>query len=43
MVIAHTIKGKGVSFMEDVRSWHSDVITPEQFGRVLAELGEPLP
>jgi transketolase len=43
MVIAHTIKGKGVSFMEDVRSWHSDVITQEQFGRVLAELGEPLP
>ena len=43
MVIAHTVKGKGVSFMEDVRSWHSDVITPEQFVRALAELQEPLP
>jgi hypothetical protein len=29
--------------MEDVRSWHSDVITPEQFERALAELQEPLP
>jgi transketolase len=39
MVIADTIKGKGVSFMEDVRSWHSDVITPDQYRRALAELG----
>ena len=39
MVIADTIKGKGVSFMEDVRSWHSDAITPAQFALVLAELG----
>jgi transketolase len=43
MVIAHTVKGKGVSFMEDVRSWHSDVITPELYQRALAELAEPLP
>ncbi len=39
MIIADTIKGKGVSFMEDIRSWHSDVITEEQFAKVLAELG----
>ena len=37
-VIADTVKGKGVSFMEDVRSWHADAITPEQYARVLAEL-----
>jgi transketolase len=37
-VIADTVKGKGVSFMEDVRSWHADTITPEQYARVLAEL-----
>jgi transketolase len=43
MVIADTVKGRGVSFMEDVRSWHSDVITDEQYGRVMAELQEPLP
>ena len=39
MVIADTIKGKGVTFMENVRSWHSDAITPAQFQQVLVELG----
>jgi transketolase len=39
VVIANTVKGKGVSFMEDVRSWHADTISPEQYRRVLAELG----
>lgn len=43
MVIANTVKGRGVSFMEGVRSWHSDVITPEQYRHVVAELQEPLP
>jgi transketolase len=38
MVIADTVKGKGVSFMEDARSWHSDVISPEQYARALTEL-----
>jgi transketolase len=38
MVIAHTIKGKGVSFMENVRSWHADVITKEQYDRAMADL-----
>ena len=42
MVIADTVKGRGVSFMEGVRSWHSDVITPEQYSRAMAELREPL-
>jgi len=40
MIIADTVKGKGVSFMEDVRSWHSDAISPEQYACVLEELGE---
>ncbi len=39
MVIADTVKGKGVSFMEDVRSWHSDAISEAQFALALAELG----
>jgi len=38
MIIADTIKGKGVRFMENVRSWHSDAITPAQFAAALAEL-----
>jgi transketolase len=29
-VIAHTVKGKGVSFMEDRAEWHHKVPTAEQ-------------
>jgi transketolase len=43
MVLADTVKGKGISFMEHVRSWHADTITPAQYERVIAELAEPLP
>jgi len=42
VVIARTVKGRGVSFMQDVRGWHADVITPAQYQRVLEELQEPL-
>lgn len=38
MVIADTVKGRGVSFMEHVRSWHADAITPDQYQEVLREL-----
>ncbi|MEV4171247.1 transketolase [Nonomuraea sp. NPDC049709] len=37
-VIANTIKGKGVSFMEDRVEWHHKVPTPEQVAAALAEL-----
>jgi len=40
MIIADTIKGKGVSFMENVRSWHADSISAEQYSRLVAELEE---
>lgn len=40
VVIAQTIKGKGVSFMENRWYWHSRVPTPEEFATALAELGE---
>ncbi len=40
MVIAHTVKGKGVSFMENVRSWHADVMTKDQYDRAMKELQE---
>jgi transketolase len=39
-VIAHTTKGRGVSFMEDDFGWHMGVPTEEQFSRAMAELGE---
>ena len=36
-VIAQTIKGKGVSFMEDVAKWHHGVPTDEEYKTALAE------
>ena len=37
-IIAHTIKGKGVSFIEDQFSFHNAMITPAQFEQAMAEL-----
>jgi transketolase len=39
-IIAHTVKGKGVSFMENNHVWHGAVPTAEQLRQALAELGE---
>lgn len=39
-IIAHTVKGKGVSFMENEASWHHGVMTEEQYLRALKELEE---
>jgi transketolase len=39
VLIAHTIKGKGVSFMENRLLWHYRSPNTEQLGRALAELG----
>jgi transketolase len=38
-LIAHTIKGKGVSFMEDKLEWHYRSPDAGQLGQALAELG----
>ena len=37
-IIAHTIKGKGVSFMEDALLWHYRTPKGEEYERALAEL-----
>lgn len=37
-VIAHTIKGKGVSYMENVLKWHHGVPSEEQMEIAIAEL-----
>ncbi len=37
-IIAHTIKGKGVSFMEGEVKWHHGVPSPEQYEQALLEL-----
>jgi len=40
MIIAHTVKGKGVSFMENDCAWHGGAPDKEQFERALSELQE---
>jgi transketolase len=47
VIVAHSIKGKGVSFMEDQASWHGTAPNSEQYkiaieelNAALAELGE---
>ncbi len=39
-IIADTVKGKGVSFMEDVRAWHGKVPNDEQLEIALNEIKE---
>lgn len=38
LVIAHTVKGKGVSFMENDNLWHMHVPSKEQYEQAMAEL-----
>jgi transketolase len=40
-IIAHTVKGKGVSFAEDTYLWHSNSVNDEIYARALSELGMP--
>ncbi len=40
VVIAHTVKGKGVSFMENEFSWHAKPLDGAGLARALAELEE---
>jgi transketolase len=42
-VIARTVKGKGVSFMEDDYRWHSRVPTDDELRQALDELADPAP
>ena len=39
VIIAHTIKGKGVSFMEDDNNWHYKIPSKEEVKLALEELG----
>jgi transketolase len=38
VIIAHTLKGKGVSFMENSNSWHGKGLTAEQLDQALEEI-----
>jgi transketolase len=42
VVIANTIKGRGVSFMEDVAKWHHGVPGDEEYVRALAEIDQAM-
>lgn len=39
VIICRTVKGKGVSFMEDQAGWHGKAPNDEQLAQALAELG----
>jgi len=39
-IVAHTVKGKGVSYMEGHYGWHSKPITADNLRRAMEELGE---
>ena len=41
VLVAHTVKGKGVSFMEDDNNWHYRIPSSAELARALAEL-QPL-
>jgi transketolase len=38
VILAHTIKGKGVSFMENIAAWHGKAPNLDELKRALAEL-----
>jgi transketolase len=40
VIIAHTVKGKGVSFMEHTNKWHSNFVAAETYRKAIKELEE---
>lgn len=40
VIIAKTIKGKGISFMENNNDWHHHELTQEDYEKAISELGE---
>src|SRR5207247_9114530 len=40
VIVAKTVKGKGVSFLEDKEGWHGKTLDEEQARRALAEIGD---
>ena len=41
VIVAHTVKGKGVSFMEDDNNWHYRIPTADEVRKARIELGQP--
>ena len=42
VIIAKTIKGKGVSFMENQASWHGKAPSEEEYNRAMEELNSAM-
>lgn len=42
VLVCHTVKGKGVSFMEGGREWHLGHLAGGDYDRVMAELADPV-
>lgn len=40
LILAHTVKGKGISFIEDAVDWHHHVPTNDEFAIAMAELNQ---
>lgn len=40
IIIAKTIKGKGISFLEDKEGWHGKALKPEEADKAILELGK---
>jgi len=42
ILIAHTVKGKGVSFMENTHVWHGKQISEQEYAQAVSELAEAI-
>ena len=42
LIISHTIKGKGVSYMENVAKWHHGVPTEAEYATAMSELDQAI-
>ncbi|HET7896458.1 MAG TPA: transketolase, partial [Flavisolibacter sp.] len=42
LVIAHTVKGKGISYMENTLKWHHGVPNEQQYEEALSELDQAI-
>ncbi|MCI0566218.1 transketolase [bacterium] len=40
MIVAKTLKGKGVPFIENKDGWHGKALSPEEFEKAVKELGD---
>jgi transketolase len=39
VIVANTVKGKGISFMENNNEWHHNRLTKANYDLAMAELG----